>query len=221
MSDFSTARGKMVDGQVRTSDVTDPRIIDAMLALPREIFVPEDRRALAYLDLDLDVSERGAPKRYLLKPMVVAKMVQAAEIKSTDNVLVASCATGYTAALVGKLADRVTATESDPELAAKASDNLASLGFAHVTIVPAAACEGAPARAPYDVIILEGATEIVPDTLCGQLAPEGRLVGVFAMSGAPRAVIVTRSRSDFGNRPLFDASAPILPGLERPPAFVF
>lgn len=220
MSDFSTARGKMVDGQVRPSDVTDPRIIDAMLALPREIFVPEDRRALAYLDLDLDVSE-GASKRYLLKPMVVAKMVQAAEIKSTDNVLVVGCATGYTAALVGKLTDRVTAIENDPALATKASGNLASLGLGHVTIVPAPASEGAPARAPYDVIILEGATEVVPDTLCAQLAPEGRLVGVFATSGAPRAVIVTRSRSDFGSRPLFDASAPVLPGLERPPAFVF
>lgn len=220
MSDFSTARGKMVDGQVRPSDVTDLRIIDAMLALPREIFVPGDRRALAYLDLDLDVSE-GTSKRYLLKPMVVAKMVQAAEIKSTDNVLVVGCATGYTAALVGKLTDRVTAIESDPALATKASDNLASLGLGHVTVIPARANDGASARAPYDVIILEGATEIVPDALYGQLAPEGRLVGVFAIDGAPRAVIVTRSRSDFGSRPLFDASAPILPGLERPPAFVF
>lgn len=221
MSDFSTARGKMVDGQVRTSDVTDLRIIDAMLALPREIFVPEDRRALAYLDLDLDVSERGAPKRYLIKPMVVAKMVQAAAIKNTDNVLVAGCATGYTAALVEKLADRVTATESDPALAAKASDILASLGLSRVNIVNAAACEGAPACAPYDVIILEGATEIVPDALYAQLAPEGRLVGVFAMNGAPRAAIVTHSRADFGTRALFDASAPVLPGLEQPPAFVF
>ncbi|GEC15242.1 protein-L-isoaspartate O-methyltransferase [Nitrobacter winogradskyi] len=211
----------MVDGQVRPSDVTDPRIIDAMTVLPREIFVPEDRRALAYLDLDLDVGEKGAPKRHLIKPVVVAKMIQAAEIKTTDNVLVVGCATGYTAALMAKLADRVTATESDPALAAKASDNLASLGLRHVTIVPATASNGAPARAPYDVIILEGATEIVPDTLYGQLAPEGRLVGVFAIGGAPRAVIVTRSRSDFGSRPLFDASAPILPGLERPPAFVF
>ena len=221
MSDFSTARGKMVDGQVRTSDVTDPRIIDAMMALPREIFVPEDRRALAYLDLDLDVSERGAPKRYLIKPMVVAKMIQAAEIKSTDNVLVVGCATGYTPALAAKLADRVTATESDPALAAKASDILASLGLGHVTIVTVAACKGASAHAPYDIIILEGATEIAPDTLYGQLAAKGRLVGVFAMSGAPRAVIVTHSHSDFGRRALFDASVPVLPGLEQPPAFVF
>jgi hypothetical protein len=140
----------MVDGQVRPSDVTDHRIIGAMLALPRELFVPEDRRALAYLDLDLDVSEKGAPKRFLIKPMVVAKMVQAADIKSTDNVLVVGCATGYTAALVAKLAGRVTATEGDKALAAKAAGILATLGLGQVSVVNAAASEGAPASAPYD-----------------------------------------------------------------------
>jgi protein-L-isoaspartate(D-aspartate) O-methyltransferase len=210
----------MVDGQVRPSDVTDHRIIDAMLALPREIFVPEDRRALAYLDLDLDVSEKGAPKRYLIKPMVVAKMIQAADVQSADNVLVVGCATGYTAALAAHLADRVTATEGDPVLAAKAANILATLGLDRVNVVNAPAAEGAPAGAPYDAIILEGATEVVPELLYRQLGAEGRLVGVFAMS-TPRAMLVTHSQSDFGDRPLFDASAPVLPGLERPPAFVF
>jgi protein-L-isoaspartate(D-aspartate) O-methyltransferase len=210
----------MVDCQVRPSDVTDHRIIDAMLALPREVFVPEDRRALAYLDLDLDVSEKGAPKRYLIKPMVIAKMIQAADIKSSDNVLVVGCATGYTAALAAHLAGRVTATESDPALAAKATGVLATLGLSQVTVVNAAASAGAPANAPYDAIILEGATEIVPDLLYRQLGADGRLVGVFAMS-TQRAVIVTHSQSDFGDRPLFDATVPVLPGLERPAAFVF
>ncbi len=221
MSDFSTARGKMVDCQVRPSGVTDLRIIDAMLALPREVFVPEGQRALAYLDLDLDVSEKGAPKRHLIKPMVIARMIQAADIKSTDNVLVVGCATGYTAALAAKLADRVTATESDPALAAKAASSLATLGLGHVTVVTAAASVGAPANAHYDVIILEGATEVVPDVLYRQLSDGGRLVGVFAMGHTQRAVIITHSHSDFGDRPLFDASAPVLPGLERPAAFVF
>jgi protein-L-isoaspartate(D-aspartate) O-methyltransferase len=221
MSDFSAARRNMVDGQVRTSDVTDIRIIDAMLMLPREAFVPEDQRAMAYLDLDLTVSQKGAPKRYLIKPMVVAKMMQAAEIKSTDNVLVVGCATGYTAALAAKLASRVTATESDPALAARAASILATLGLGGVGVVTAAAPAGAPANAPYDVILLEGATEVVPHELYAQLAPEGRLVGVFATSRPQRAVIVTHSHADFGDRPLFDASAPILPGLERPAAFVF
>jgi protein-L-isoaspartate(D-aspartate) O-methyltransferase len=221
MSDFATARQKMVDGQVRPSDVTDLRIIDAMLAVPREAFVPASRRALAYLDLDLDVSEAGGAKRFLIKPVVIAKMLQAAEIGETDNVLVAGCASGYTAAVVAKLAARVTATESDGSLAGKASDVLAKLGFGNVTVKTAAAGEGDEANAPYDVIVLAGATEIVPVRLYRQLRDGGRLVGVFAMSRPPRAMIVTHSHADFGDRALFDAAVPVLPGLERPPAFVF
>src|SRR5260370_31498562 len=158
MSGFSTARQKMVDSQVRPSDVTDLRIIDAMLALPREAFVPESQRALAYLDLDLDVSEEASAKRFLIKPAVTAKMLQAADIKDTDNVLVGGCATGYTAALAAKLAGRGTATECDPALAAEAKDVLAQLGLPNVTVGVAAAADGGPANAPYDGSVLNGAT---------------------------------------------------------------
>jgi protein-L-isoaspartate(D-aspartate) O-methyltransferase len=193
MSGFSTARQKMVDGQVRPSDVTDIRIIDAMLAVPREAFVPDNKRALAYLDLDLDVTEAGSVGRFLIKPAVLAKMLQAAEIKSTDHVLVVGCASGYAAAVIAQFAGKVTG----------------------------AAAAGDPANAPFDVIVLNGATEIVPETLYGQLRDGGRLVGVFAMSQPARATIVTRSHGDFGNRALFDAAAPVLPGMERLPAFVF
>jgi protein-L-isoaspartate(D-aspartate) O-methyltransferase len=221
MSAFSTARQKMVDGQVRTSDVTDSRIIDAMLELPREAFVPEDKRALAYLDLDLDVSEGGSAKRFLIKPVVTGKLLQAAEIKATDTVLVVGCATGYVAALAAKLAGQVTATEVDPALAAKAKEVLAQLGLGNVTVRAADPAEGDPAGAPYDVIFLNGATEIVPDGLYGQLKEGGRLVGVFAMTQPQRATIVTRSHGDFGSRALFDATVPVLPSLERRPAFVF
>src|ERR1700712_1177864 len=197
MSDFATTRQKMVDGQIRPSDVTDLRIIDAMLAVPREAFVPESQRALAYLDLDLDVGEAGAAKRFLIKPVVIAKMLQATEIMETDNVLVVGCATGYVAAVVAKL------------------------GSGNVTVRSAAAADGDEVNAPYDVIVLAGATEIVPDRLYRQLRDGGRLVGVFGMSRPPRAMIVTHSHADFGNRALFDATVPVLPGLERPPAFVF
>jgi protein-L-isoaspartate(D-aspartate) O-methyltransferase len=221
MSGFSTARQKMVDGQVRPSDVTDSRILDAMLAVPREAFVPAKQRALAYLDLDLDVSEGASAKRFLIKPVVTAKMLQAAEIKQGDNVLVVGCATGYAAAIIAKLAGQVTATESDPALAAKAGDILAGLGLANVTVRMAAAAEGDPANAPYDAIVINGATEIVPDRLYGQLKEGGRLVGVFATTQPQRATIVTRSHGDFGNRALFDAAVPVLPGLERVAAFVF
>jgi protein-L-isoaspartate(D-aspartate) O-methyltransferase len=192
MSGFSTARQKMVDGQVRPSDVTDIRIIDAMLAVPRENFVPDNKRALAYLDLDLDVTEAGSVGRFLIKPAVLAKMLQAAEIKSTDHVLVVGCASGYAAAVIAQFAGKVTG-----------------------------AAAGDPANAPFDVIVLNGATEIVPESLYGQLRDGGRLVGVFAMTQPARATIVTRSHGDFGNRALFDAAAPVLPGMERLPAFVF
>jgi protein-L-isoaspartate(D-aspartate) O-methyltransferase len=222
MQGFANARQHMVDGQVRPSDVTDNRILDAMLAVPREAFVPQSQRALAYLDLDLDVSDGASAKRFLIKPVVVAKMLQAAEIKDTDTVLVAGCATGYTAALVARLAVRVTATEPDPKEAAKAKDVLAQLGLGNVTFRSLAAADGDPASGPYDVIVLDGATEVTPVRLYQQLKDGGRLVGVFALSKPPRAMIVTRSHeTDFGSRVLFDAAVPVLPGLERLPEFVF
>jgi protein-L-isoaspartate(D-aspartate) O-methyltransferase len=221
MSGFSTARQKMVDGQVRTSDVTDSRILDAMLEVPREAFVPDNKQALAYLDLDLDVSVAGGPKRYLIKPAVTAKLLQAAEIKHTDKVLVVGAATGYAAALAARLASQVTATESDPWLAEKAGTVLRQLGCASVAVRNAPVTEGDPTGAPYDVIFLNGATEIMPQGLLGQLKDGRRLVGVFATSQPARATMVTRSHGDFGNRTLFDAAAPVLPGLEQLPAFVF
>ncbi|OAF05740.1 protein-L-isoaspartate O-methyltransferase [Bradyrhizobium centrolobii] len=220
MSGFSTARQKMVDGQVRTNDVTDRRILDAMLTVPREVFVPASRQALAYLDLDLDVSEGGA-KRFLIKPALTGKLLQAAEIGEGDNVLVVGCATGYLAALTAKLAGQVTATECDSALAAKAKDTLAALGLANVDCKAAACPEGDPAAAPYDVIVLNGAAEVTPEGLLGQLKEGGRLVGVSAESKPPRAMIVTHFHAEFGHRALFDASAPVLPGLERTAAFVF
>jgi protein-L-isoaspartate(D-aspartate) O-methyltransferase len=221
MSGFATARQKMVDGQVRPNDVTDSRIIDAMLAVPREAFVPPGQSALAYLDRDLDISEGASARRFLIKPQVLAKMLQAAEIKETDKVLVVGSAPGYAAAVVARLAGQVVATEGDPEQQAKAKAVLAGLGLANLTFKAAAAADGDPANAPYDVIVLDGATEVMPERLFGQLRSGGRLVGVFATTKPPRAMIVTHSHGDFGSRALFDASVPVLPGLERLPAFVF
>jgi protein-L-isoaspartate(D-aspartate) O-methyltransferase len=221
MSGFSTARQNMVDCQVRPSDVTDSRIIDAMLAVPREAFAPQGRRPLAYLDLDLEVSEGISPKRYLIQPAVTAKLLQAAEITNTDKILVVGCATGYAAALAASLAGQVTATESDPSLSAKAVSVLAEIGFGNVTVKTAAAADGDPTAAPFDVIFLNGATAVIPDRLYRQLKEGGRLVGVFATTQPPRAMIVTHSHDDFGDRALFDATAPVLPGLERLPSFVF
>jgi protein-L-isoaspartate(D-aspartate) O-methyltransferase len=221
MSGFATARQNMVDCQVRPSDVTDSRILDAMLAVPREAFVPQDRRALAYLDIDLDLSEAASAKRFLIRPAVMAKLLQAADIRDTDKVLVAGTAPGYTATVAAKLGGQVIATESDPAQVANAKEVLADLGLSNVTFRAAAPAEGDPAHAPYDVIVLDGATEITPEKLYQQLRDGGRLVGAFGITKPPRAMIVTHSRDDFGYRVLFDALVPVLPGMERPPAFVF
>jgi protein-L-isoaspartate(D-aspartate) O-methyltransferase len=218
MSDFSTARQKMVDGQVRPSDVTDNRIIDAMLAIPREAYVPQAQRSLAYLDMDIDVSEGAAAKRFLLRPAVTAKLLQAAEIGETDSVLVVGCASGYMAAVAARLARRVVATECDATLAAKAK---AALAPENVTVKTAPVLDGDSADAPFDVILLNGTAEIAPENLYRQLKEGGRLVGTFALAGPQRAVVVTSTHGDFGHRALFDTAIPVLPGLERPAAFVF
>ena len=222
MSGFATARQKMVDGQVRPSDVTDIRIIDAMLAVPREAFVPENKQALAYLDLDLDVSEGGAAKRFLIKPVVLAKMLQAAEIKETDRVLVVGCATGYAAAVIAQFAPQVTATESDSALAAKAQASLASNGCGNVTVRPAAPADGDRGEG---ALRCHRAERRDRDRAGAALRAIAQMAagwsGVFATSRPARATIVTASHGDFGHRTLFDAAAPVLPGMERVPAFVF
>jgi len=221
MSDFTALRRTMVDCQVRPSDVTDLRIIDAMLAVPREKFVPESKRAIAYLDMDIDVAADGQVKRCLIQAALLARMLQAADISETDRVLVVGCASGYSAAVVARLAGEVFATEPDSALAAAAKANLAAVGLANVTVTTAPPADGDRAHGPYDVIVMDGATELEPETLYAQLKMGGRLVGVFATSRPPRATLITRSPADFGSRVLFDASAPVLTGLERRPAFVF
>ncbi|MGJ4928624.1 protein-L-isoaspartate O-methyltransferase family protein [Bradyrhizobium sp. HKCCYLS2038] len=221
MSSFATARLKMVDGQVRTNDVTDHRVLDAMLTVPRETFVPSDRQALAYLDQDLNVADAGSAKRFLINPMLTGKLLQAAAIKPTDSVLVVGCATGYLAALAAKLAASVAATEPDPALEGRAKQLLAGAEGGPVSVRVAPASQGDPADGRFDVILLNGASAIAVDGLCGQLKEGGRLVGVFARNRPARAMIFTRSHGEVGSRVLFDAVAPILPGLEQVPEFVF
>ena len=217
MSDFERARRHMVDGQVRTAGVTDLAVIEAMLAVPREEFVGAANRAIAYLDLQLDV----APGRRLMTPMTIGRLLQAAGIDVGRSVLIVGCATGYTAALAAHMGANVVATEPDPTLAGQARANLGRAGMGGVSVVDAAVLAGAPGRAPFDVILLDGATESDPVALCEQLRVDGDLIGVFALSVQPQARKVTKSADGLGFRPLFDASAPILPGLERAASFQF
>jgi protein-L-isoaspartate(D-aspartate) O-methyltransferase len=223
MMDFVAARRIMVDSQVRPSDVTDLRIIAAMRALPRERFLPPEHADLAYLDFDVPatVTEAGKPTRRLLKPMVLAKLIQAAEIADGDHVLDVGCATGYSSAILARLAHAVVALEQDAGLAELARDNLRALGGSKVEISIGPLSSGWPPRAPYDVIVVNGAFEIVPKALLRLLKPGGRLVGVLGRGPLGKAMLYCSIGGESGGRPIFDATAPLLPGFTAPAVFVF
>jgi protein-L-isoaspartate(D-aspartate) O-methyltransferase len=236
MVDFQAVRRAMVDGQVRTNDVTNLDLIDAMLDIPREAFVPEHLAALAYLDRDLEL-QGGAggdrPARYLLKPVVTARLIQAADIGTADRVLVVGSGTGYSAAVVSRLASAVVALEENPALAEAAQNTLRRLGFVTVTPVIGRLVAGWPAAAPFDVIVVDGGVEAMPDALFAQLSEGGRLVAVMyggagggqgegPMQGQVGKATLFRSvRGEVGGRPLFDCTAPLLPGFKKAPSFVF
>jgi protein-L-isoaspartate(D-aspartate) O-methyltransferase len=237
MVDLRAVRRAMVDGQVRTSDVTNLDLIDAMLDVPREAFVPERLAAFAYLDRDLALPTSDGVARYLLKPVVTAKLIQAADIGVKDRVLVVGSATGYSAAVVSRLAAAVVALEEDSALADAAQTVLRRLGLLTVTPVTGRLVGGWPAAAPYDVILVEGGVETMPDALFAQLSEGGRLVAVVygglaeaqmggqvegQMEGKVGKATLFRSvRGEVGGRPLFDSTAPLLPGFRKAPAFVF
>ncbi len=217
MTDFSAARRHMVDGQVRTADVTDLRVISAMLEVPRERFVPLVVSALAYLDLDLPVGE--GTSRCLLKPMVLAKLLNAADLSSTDRVLDVGCATGYAAAVLGLIAGQVVALERDASLAKTARAALSSLP--NVEVVGGPLVNGWPQGGPYDVILLEGATEVEPQAFCAQLKDGGRLLCILGVAPGAKAMLYRRSGGEMGSRAIFDASAALLPGFAKAPVFAF
>lgn len=218
MADYATARLNMVEGQVRPNRVTDAGLIEAMSSLPRELFVPKGMRGMAYVDENLPIGN----DRFLIQPMVLARLLQEARITTSDVVLEIGCGPGYSTAVIARLANTVIGLECDPELAKAATGLFAQLGVDNTVVLEGPLPEGHAPQAPYQAIVLNGAVTAIPDVVLAQLSDGGRLVGVVrASSVVGKAVLVSRFGESFTERELFEASVPLLPGFEPRPAFQF
>ena len=222
MTDSKLQRLNMVESQVRPSDVTDRRIIKAMLDVPRERFVPPLLASMAYMDEPVPFDAvNGESGRYLLAPRTFAKLVQLAEIGPDATVLDVGCATGYSTAVLAQLAKRVVAVESDKTFAEQARRLLEEMGVSNVAVVDGRLTGGVPAQGPYDAIVLNGAVAEIAPALLEQLKDGGLLAAILVDGPLSRAQVWRRGGKTFDARPAFDASAAVLPGFERPAAFVF
>jgi protein-L-isoaspartate(D-aspartate) O-methyltransferase len=222
--DFATARANMIESQVRPNGITDDRVIVAMAGVPRELFVPDARRCVAYMDEDIAIKPRSAlsPARYLMEPMAFARLVQLAALRQTDRVLDIGCGTGYSTAVLAKLAASVTALECDESLAVEAREILKNQAISNAEVVSGPLEEGSPAHGQFDVILINGRVPEVPRTLFRQLAKAGRLVAIVGETAVAKAILYTLADGVVGLRTAFDASVAPLPGFaSQKPAFVF
>jgi len=215
--DFELARNNMVDSQIRPNKVTDTLVISALRSVPREKFVPDTKKGTAYLDRCLSV----LPNRFIMEPMVFARLVQLAGIQRTDVVLDVGCATGYSSAVLSKIASTVVALEENTELVNQATEVLHDIGVDNAAVVEGEMCEGLPKQGPYDVIVINGSVSRIPEGLRSQLSEGGRLVAVVREKGVGRATLMTRQGGAFGYRVAFDANIQPLPGFETEDAFAF
>lgn len=218
MTGYEAARANMIERQLQPNKITDKRVIEAFASVRREVFVPERLRAIAYVDDDLQLN--GA--RYLMAPMVAARLLQAAEIRRSDNALVVGAGVCYEAALLSMLCRGVVALESDAVLARQGRAALVEHRMANVNVVEDAQTQGSRVRAAYEVIFFGGAVAEIPLEISAQLAEGGRMVAVVKPDPGPgRATIVTRTGGTLAARVMFDAATPLLPGFVKKPAFVF
>ncbi len=222
LENFAELRRAMVDSQVRTTDVTEPRLIEAMFDIPREAFVPARLKQLAYIDEDLRVTDQSEVQRFLMEPSPFAKLAQLAEIGPGDLVLDVGCATGYSSAVFSRLADAVIALESDEDLAARATETLGDHGFDSVVVVTGELEQGFASEGPYDVIFVGGAVDQVPQALLDQLKDGGRLAVIEGHGTTAFAKLYIKDDEGVvSNRRAFNLAAKPLPGFQQEPAFSF
>lgn len=215
MTDFASRRTMMVDAQIRPSDVTKFPIIDAMLAIPREEFLPAEKQEAAYLGENIDLGGN----RVLLEPRTLAKMLDALDIQPDELVLDIGAAQGYSAAVAARLAEAVIAVEEDSTLIAEAQSQLTQVGADNVVLHEAKLTEGAPEHGPYDVILVQGAVEHLPEAITDQLKDGGRIAALFVEGRLGTVKIGYRIDGQITWRFGFNAGAPILPGFEKHQAF--
>ena len=216
--DSAVRRRSMVENQIRTNRVTDPLVIEAMNDVPREAFVPDELKGIAYLDEDIPIG--GG--RYLMEPLVIARLLQAAEIKPEDVILDIGCGTGYVSAVMARMASVVVALESDSALATRANSTLTNLGLDTVAVVEGPLRDGYVRQAPYDVIFFGGAVAEVPPAIVQQLAEGGRMVAVIAgEQGIGAGTLFLKVGGVMSHREVFDAATPFLPGFEPIKEFTF
>ncbi|WP_136634766.1 protein-L-isoaspartate O-methyltransferase family protein [Pseudooceanicola onchidii] len=215
MTDFAERRTMMVDTQIRPSDVTKFPIIEAMLSVPREVFVPADRQEAAYLGDNIELGQG----RVLLEPRTFAKILDAIDIQPDELVLDLGAGTGYSAAVLARLAEAVIAQEEDASLIAEAQTALSDVGADNVVLHEAPLIEGAPDMGPYDAIVVEGAVEHLPETITDQLKEGGRIAALFLEGRLGTVRIGYRIDGRINWRFSFNAGAPVLPGFRRHQAF--
>jgi protein-L-isoaspartate(D-aspartate) O-methyltransferase len=215
MSDFAARRTTMVDTQVRPSDVTKFPIINAMLTVPREDFVPAAQREAAYLGENLDLGQG----RVVLDPRTLAKMLDHLDITNDELVLDVGCAMGYSSAVIAHMAEAVVAVEEDEAMATEAQEALAEVGSDNVIVHVGPLAEGAPQHGPYDAVIVQGAVEEVPAGLVEQIKDGGRIACLFMEEGLGEMRVGYKQNDQISWRSEFNAGAPVLRGFERKVAF--
>jgi len=221
MMDFVHARENMVDCQVRTCDVTSHDLLSAMLSVPREAFVPPEKVSLAYTDENMSLASMGGEDRYLMQPASLAKMAQIAKADSKDVALVVGAGTGYSSAVLSLLCSSVVAVESNEALAQFASERLIENDYMNVAVVRADMKSGYAKEAPYDVILIDGAVEILPDKLLDQLAEGGRLVCVFGLGNSAVIRLYEKTDDIISQRDIMNCAVNLIPGFEQEQEFSF